>query len=143
MKTAATVLLVIGLGLGIIGGAMRILTVVFGDTIVRAIQTSQSQVPGNADQVQAGVRKAADRSFGHVLAIAGDLALVLVGGVGGLVVCTSRRKGTWRTVLSGVVIAAGIALLLLQSCVSAGAYIIGGFLTLITSERFEESEGAS
>jgi hypothetical protein len=141
MKTAATVLLIIGLALGTIGGAMRVLTVVFGDSIVRAVQSSQARIPGNADQVRAGVRRAADRSPGHLLAVAGDLALVLVGGALGLVACTSKRTGIWRTVLTGVVVASGIALLLLQSWVSAGAYIIGGFLVLVTGDRAEEPGG--
>jgi hypothetical protein len=143
MKTAATVLLVIGLAMGLIGGTMRVLTVVFGDTIVRAVQSNRGQLPGNAEQVQAGVARAADRSLGHVLAIAGDLALVLAGGATGIVVCTSRRTGAWRTVLSGLVIASGIALLLLQSWVSAGAYVIGGFLSLVTVDWAEKTEGSS
>jgi hypothetical protein len=133
MKKSATVLLIIGLALGTMGGAMRVLTMVFGDTIVRAVQNSTGQLPG--------VRNATDRSAAHVLAIAGDLALVLVGGAAGIVVSTSRRKGVWRTILSGVVVASGIALLLLQSWMSAGAYIIGGFLVLVTGDLSEETEG--
>ncbi len=143
MKTAALVLLVIGVALGAIGGTMRVLTVVFGDSILRAVQTNRSQLPGNAEQVQAGVAQAADRSPGHLLAIAGDLALVLVGGAAGIAACTSRRKGPWRMSLSGIAVAAGIALLLLQSWVSAGAYIIGGFLTLVMADWTEKTEGAS
>jgi hypothetical protein len=143
MKAAATVLLVIGLALGTIGGTMRVLTVVFGDTIVRAVQSNRGQLPGDAEQVQAGVARAADRSPGHLLAIAGDLALVLAGGAIGIVVCTSRRTGALRTVLSGLVIASGIALLLLQSWVSAGAYIIGGFLTLVMADWTEKTKGTS
>jgi hypothetical protein len=131
MKTAAMVLLVIGLALGTIGGTMRVLTVVFGDTIVRAVRSNRGQLPGDAEQVQAGVMRASDRSPWHLLAVGADLALVLAGGAMGIVVCASRRTGAWRTVLSGLVIASGIALLLLQSWVSAGAYAIGGVLTLI------------
>jgi len=131
MKTAAIVLLVIGLSLGTIGGAARVLAVVFGDSIARAAKSNEGRLPSHTLQVQEGVRRAADRSPGHLLAVAGNLALVLAGGAIGIAACTLRRPGVLRTILGVVVIACGIGLLLLESWVAAGAYVIGGFLAIV------------
>ncbi len=123
-------LLVIGLALGTIGGAMRVLTVVFADRIVEAVQASPQLFEGSMARAKGGLRVATDRSPGHLLAIAGNLALVLAGGALGLA-GSLTASSVGRIAMAGAAIAAGIGLLVMRSWVAAGAYLIGGFLLLV------------
>jgi hypothetical protein len=133
------VILIIGIVLGTIGSLLQIFTVAFGDTILATINKSKSQLPANLAQVQENLKKAADKSFSHVLYIIGDLAVIIAGGVFGLIAASSDSKRLWKTIFSCATITVGLGLLAFRNWVCAVVYILGGFLLIIFNEKEQQA----
>ncbi|HET6486590.1 MAG TPA: hypothetical protein VFH83_09240 [Spirochaetia bacterium] len=135
MKTLSKVLLIIGLVLGCLGGLSRIATVALGDTIMATLRGSGAQLQGNYSVAQKGLEQATAKTFSNIASIAGNLLLVLVGGALGLLACAEDTDRKWKVVFSLVALAAGLGLLAMRSWVCAGAYVIGGCLSLLAVDR--------
>jgi hypothetical protein len=134
MKTVAKVLLIVGLALGLLGGLSRILPLFYGDTMLQALKGSPTQMQGNVLLAQEGIKQASARTVSNILAISGNLALVLAGGTFGLLALASGTAKVWRIVFSIVALASGLGLIAMRSWICAGAYMIAGFVLLMTSD---------
>jgi hypothetical protein len=129
------VLLIVGLALGFLGGVSRVLPLFYGDTMLEALKNNPNQMQGNVLLAQEGLRQASARTVSNILTIAGDLLLVFAGGTLGLLAMASGTGKTGRIVFAVIALACGLGLLALRSWICAGAYMIAGFLLLMTSDR--------
>jgi hypothetical protein len=130
MKNAAVALLVIGLVLGTMSVASGIVTLVFADRLNDLVTQGLEKSINDSSRITEGLRRATDRSIGHILDLAARLAVVAAGGALGLV-AVSRRRGAARFVLGSCTIAAGLGLFGLHMWVSAAAFLVGGLLIVL------------
>ena len=135
MKNAAKVVIIIGLVLGTIGGSIALLSLAFGDTLIKTITQNQSQLPANSLQAIEGLKKATDKSPSHIMYLVSDLFVIVAGGVLGLLAAFASKKRSWRTVFAAIAILSGLGLLAFHHWIAAAAYAIGGFLLVILDEK--------
>jgi hypothetical protein len=109
MKTAAKVIIIAGLVLGSLGGLFRVALLFTGEGMLETIGKSADQTDPNFLIAKQGLEQASAKTALNIGSIAGSIVLIL----------------------------AGVGLLVLQSYISAGAYIIGGFLLLVYSDKEE------
>ncbi len=140
MTTVSRVFVIIGLALGALGGLSSVAVLVFGDSLLETMRNNESAFSGGAAVYENALAQATAKTLANILRISGRLALILVGGVLGLLACAADTSVRWKTIFSIVVIAAGIGLLAMRAWVPAGAYLIGGIVALLSSTQAPEAK---
>lgn len=135
MKTAAKVIIIAGLVLGSLGGLFRVALLFTGEGMLETIGKSADQTDPNFLIAKQGLEQASAKTALNIGSIAGSIVLILAGGILGLLAAASDMEKKAKLVFTIITIVAGIGLLVLQSYISAGAYIIGGFLLLVYSDK--------
>ena len=135
MKTLAKVLIIIGLVLGSLGGLFRVALLFTGEGLLETIEKSADQTDASFLIAKQGLEQASAKTALNIGSIAGSIVLILAGGILGLLAAAADTGKKAKLVFGIIMIVAGIGLLVLQSYVCAGAYIIGGFLLLVYSDK--------
>jgi hypothetical protein len=135
MKTAARVILIVGLVLGLLGGIGRLFPIVFADMLRTSVQSNKARLPENLRQAEEALAKATDQSLLHVLEVAGFIVVAAAGGSLGLLSLASDTGKTGRIIFSVAAMAAGLGMIAFRSWVAAALLIVGGFLSLLSADQ--------
>ncbi len=143
MKTAATIFLVLGMVLGILGGALQLLPIAMSDSLNEIARSNSVPANVNPGQFQEALKNATDPATGHVLSICAWLALAIAGGGLGIAGARIEGKRIVSLVLVAAPVAAGLGLLALRHWICAGLLVIGGLLALLDVQRTKEQSDDS
>ena len=138
MRAAATVILAIGLALGVLGAVAGIGLHFFGKTVAAVLvnivaqETGKSLTPADSHELRL------EGSTLSTVSVIARLPVALLGGILGLLGNSPRASKTRARAFGILAAAAGIVLLVYQGWMAAGAYVIGGALVFTpTSTRWK------
>ncbi len=137
MKKAAKVIIIVGFVLGSLGGLFRVSLLFTGEGMLETIEKSADQTDPNFLLAKQGLEQASAKTALNIGSIAGAVVLILAGWILGLLAAAADTGRKTKLVFTIITIVAGVGLLVLQSYICAGAYLIGGFLLLVYSDKEE------
>jgi hypothetical protein len=128
VRSAATVILVIGLSFGVLGAVAGIGLHFFGKTVATVVMNIAGKEAGAtltpADRHQLGI----EPSTLSAVSVLARLPVVLLGGLLGLLGNAAGASRMRARTCGALAAAAGVVLLVYQGWISAGAFVIGGAL---------------
>jgi hypothetical protein len=128
VRSAATILLIIGLCFGVLGGVAGIALFFFGDTLSQLELNSLPQGQPDHGKGQVRLDRHGERTPLRLASVIVRLPVVVLGGLLGLLGNTPAAGRARARSCGAIAFAAGLVLLLYQGWIGAGAYVVAGVL---------------
>jgi hypothetical protein len=142
MVKTAKIMIIIGFILGGFGAIMQVGSFIFAKPLSEFMQQAAVQQPDAYAPLVEAFQKGTERTLPNILSTFGNLILVAAGGMLGLLAVSAGARNTAVLVYGIATAACGVGLLLTRSWICAAAYIIGGFLLILESNKEETQAGA-
>ena len=142
MVKISKILIIIGLILGGFGAVMQVGSFLFAEPLSDFMRQAGARQPGAYAQLVEAFERGTERTLPNIISTFGNLILVAAGGMFGLLAVAAGARKTAVLVYGIAAAACGVGLLLTRSWICAAAYIIGGFLLILESNKEETQAGA-